>query len=560
MPLGGWKRAFRLSTGSETGSVSGGSERHSGRETSQPSHSKTEATSSESCSTDTGEVSFVDRGLHRQATTGGPSAQRIPATAPRFVESNPPVQPPHLSNPSRGIPSVAILAEGQSTVSGNTSVGMVQTNNPFHDIQLLRDVPQAERVETFRRKLQACSTVYDFNRPGANVSQKDAKKQTLLEIVEYVNNQRNAFHESVTPNVIEMVSANIFRSLPPTTAHVSIMYEPEEEEPTLESSWPHLQIVYEFFLRFVVSNDVEQKTAKKYIDSHFVLKLLELFNSEDPRERDYLKTILHRIYGKIMPLRSFIRKAIQHVFFKFIYENEAAHNGISELLEILGSIINGFALPLKEEHKLFLSKSLIPLHKARGLTAFHQQLSYCMTQYVEKDNRLAESIIMGLLRYWPITNTPKEVMFIHELEEILELTQGTEFHNVMELLFKKIAACIQSPHFQVAERVLYLWHNDQIAKMINQNKVVLFPIIIAALYKNSKEHWNNTVAGLTFNVSKLLAEADPSLFDDCSDKNVLEEERRQQMEDNRAQKWAELQSMYDSKVAAGVIEDPQVKS
>jgi hypothetical protein len=33
------------------------------------------------------------------------------------------------------------------------------------------------------------------------------------------------------------------------------------------------------------------------VDQHFVLKLLELFDSEDPRERDYLKTILHRIYG-----------------------------------------------------------------------------------------------------------------------------------------------------------------------------------------------------------------------------------------------------------------------
>lgn len=32
-------------------------------------------------------------------------------------------------------------------------------------------------------------------------------------------------------------------------------------------------------------------------------QFLELFSSEDPRERDYLKTILHRIYGKIMALR-----------------------------------------------------------------------------------------------------------------------------------------------------------------------------------------------------------------------------------------------------------------
>ena len=49
----------------------------------------------------------------------------------------------------------------------------------------------------------------------------------------------------------------------------------------------------------------------RYIDQAFVLKLLDLFDSEDPRERDYLKTILHRIYGKIMALRLFIRKATQ---------------------------------------------------------------------------------------------------------------------------------------------------------------------------------------------------------------------------------------------------------
>jgi serine/threonine-protein phosphatase 2A regulatory subunit B' len=48
-----------------------------------------------------------------------------------------------------------------------------------------------------------------------------------------------------------------------------------------------------------------------------------------------------------MSLRSFIRKAIGNVFFKFVYETER-HNGIGELLEILGSIINGFALPLKQ--------------------------------------------------------------------------------------------------------------------------------------------------------------------------------------------------------------------
>jgi serine/threonine-protein phosphatase 2A regulatory subunit B' len=48
------------------------------------------------------------------------------------------------------------------------------------------------------------------------------------------------------------------------------------------------------------------------------------------------------------------------------YEKEE-HNGLTELLEILSSVISGFSTPLKEEHQLFARKVLVPLHKVRGL-------------------------------------------------------------------------------------------------------------------------------------------------------------------------------------------------
>ena len=103
-------------------------------------------------------------------------------------------------------------------------------------------------------------------------------------------------------------------------------------------------MVYEFFLRFIVSSEVNAKTCKKYADQPFCFQLIELFDSEDPRERDYLKTILHRIYGKFMPYRAFIRKSINNIFYRFIYETER-HNGIAELLEILGSFEAQCVLP-----------------------------------------------------------------------------------------------------------------------------------------------------------------------------------------------------------------------
>ena len=61
---------------------------------------------------------------------------------------------------------------------------------------------------------------------------------------------------------------------------------------------------------------MQASIAKKHIDQQFVIQLLELFDSMDPRERDYLKTILHRIYGKFLGLRAFIRKQINYIFLK----------------------------------------------------------------------------------------------------------------------------------------------------------------------------------------------------------------------------------------------------
>lgn len=121
------------------------------------------------------------------------------------------------------------------------------------------------------------------------------------------------------------------------------------------------------------SCELSEKTISLYDAFLLYLQLLELFDSEDPRERDFLKTVLHRIYGKFLGLRAFIRKQINNIFLRFIYETEH-FNGVGELLEILGSIINGFALPLKMEHKQFLVKVLIPLHKVRMVRVRNRRL------------------------------------------------------------------------------------------------------------------------------------------------------------------------------------------
>jgi len=81
-------------------------------------------------------------------------------------------------------------------------------------------------------------------------------------------------------------ATNLFRSIPPPVNPTGDAFDPEEDEPVFELAWPHLQIVYEFFLRFLENPDFSYTIARKYVDQPFVLDLLELFDSlPEPHRR-----------------------------------------------------------------------------------------------------------------------------------------------------------------------------------------------------------------------------------------------------------------------------------
>lgn len=413
-------------------------------------------------------------------------------------------------------------------------IGEVTKADLLESIPTINETPSSQRATLFIKKLRLCSIMFNWGDLNADREAKDKKRQQLMELVEFIGKGKNLFTEQVLRETINMLRANLFRALPPPLPEEDM----DEDEPVFEPSWPHLQIVYEFFLRFIVSGDVEVRQLKPLIDGRFVQQVLVLFNSQDHRERDYLKTILHRIYAKFMTLRSFIRRSINNSFYTFIYET-GQHNGVAELLEILGSIINGFASPLKQEHKNFLKNVLVPMHKVTDITPFHPQLSYCVTQFVDKDPSLAVSVIGGLLRFWPMVSSSKQALFLNELEELLELTQPAEFATLIPVLFRQVSLSIASDHFQVAERTLFLWHNEYISGLIADHRAQILPIIYPAL--GTSEHWNATVNNLSQNVLKIFIDIDPDLVEECGQRHEKQAEERRAQRIRNVEAWSNLE-------------------
>ncbi|XP_062502738.1 serine/threonine-protein phosphatase 2A 56 kDa regulatory subunit epsilon isoform-like isoform X2 [Corticium candelabrum] len=403
-----------------------------------------------------------------------------------------------------------------------------------------KDTPSDQQEHLFLRKLEQCRVMFNFDDPLSNLKEKEVKRSCLSEILDFLMKGRNVLTAAMYHPIVDMIAHNIFRPLPAGERPAD--FDAEEEEPLLEESWPHLQLVYEFLLRFLESGDFQAAIAKKHIDQKFVLELLELFNSEDPRERDLLKTILHRIYGKFLGLRPYIRKQIRHLFLRYVYETED-FNGIGELLEILGSIINGFAIPLKMEHKQFLMKVLMPMHKPRALHRYHPQLAYCIVQFLEKDCNLSTPVVNGLLKYWPKTNSMKEVMFLGELEEVLDVTQPHQFLHIREPVFKQLSRCVSSTHFQVAERALYFWNNEYVMSLIEDNLDTVLPIMFKALYTISKNHWNKSIVSLVYNVLKTFMQMNSKLFDELTNSYKADCQREVKERKERERVWGCIEQL-----------------
>ena len=104
---------------------------------------------------------------------------------------------------------------------------------------------------------------------------------------------------------MQMIEKNIFRPLPSVKkSNLNFAETGIDQEEEMDPAWPHLQGIYEFFLQLVINESVEVKQFKGYVTPQFVQEFLDLFDSEESVERDYLKNILHKLYAKVSILKA----------------------------------------------------------------------------------------------------------------------------------------------------------------------------------------------------------------------------------------------------------------
>ena len=145
------------------------------------------------------------------------------------------------------------------------------------------------------------------------------------------------------------------------------------------------------------------------------------------------------------------------------------------------------------------------------------------------------------------------MLLLNELDELLELAPAGEFEKCLQPLLSVLCRCMASNQFQIAERALFLWNNEQITSNFRAFLDQVMPRVFGVLMENSS-HWNMSVQSLTQNVQTVLTEMDADMYEaEATRWNSLRQEQQQLAADAKA-KW-------DAVVAlAGVTPTPEVST
>eukprot|EP00166_Cyanidium_caldarium_P005546 ctg_68.g71 len=113
--------------------------------------------------------------------------------------------------------SASGIMHGRSTASPSVSP-TPEPPTPFSELPALMDAPRGRiRTELFKTKVQLCCQVYDFTDGTRDAAEKEGKRTTLIELVDYVSTTKGALPEEVYRPLVDMFRANLFRTLHPAS-------------------------------------------------------------------------------------------------------------------------------------------------------------------------------------------------------------------------------------------------------------------------------------------------------------------------------------------------------
>lgn len=158
---------------------------------------------------------------------------------------------------------------------------------------------------------------------------------------------------------------------------------------------------------------------------------------------------------------------------------------------------------------------MLPMHKVQTNPAFFEQLMRGCMLYLTKDRALAPLLIEAILKYWPFASTEKEMLFLTELLEVIEVADPVSIDYLIPRLFKRLVKCIGGQNMHVCDRAMCFFENDYFLNVVRTYKAQTFPILVPTIVELAENHWQKVLMESLVALRQILKDIDAKAFMDA---------------------------------------------
>lgn len=211
-----------------------------------------------------------------------------------------------------------------------------------------------------------------------------------------------------------------------------------------------------------------QQLFQTYIDAQFLGHLATMFHSSDHLERSYLATLFATLYDKCPHVRRPIRQILTALVHQFLDDDISnTYSAATKIWTVL-ALICKVTLSFGPQ---FFTLVVLPLFRApyECLAHFHPPLARAVSKALRQCPRLSCDAIRKLTRWWPISSSSKQKLFLLQLQAIImeRVRKGSASAILQEQwvyseadmafmarnelpLFKRVCECVIGVHSELS--------------------------------------------------------------------------------------------------------------
>jgi hypothetical protein len=237
------------------------------------------------------------------------------------------------------------------------------------------------------------------------------------------------------------------------------------------------------------------------VTDSFVRELMTLLHTSSQQEQELVLGAVKDIFeSQFQPL---VLKSMFNIMAKYKEGYESSY-AISPVIQFL---VNYFAsldtVDLSEYFVLF--RTLIyPLVTTHDCMQFYFKFQRLAEFFYRKDSTTAIWCIRYLFRHWPLTDSAKQVVFLHQVQCLMCSLSASYLGTLGEAFCSKLRLSFASDNFRVAQAAIEIFKDQVFTKTYiaccEKHVLSLVPI----LEKTSVSHWNSDVRKVAAEIAVLI--------------------------------------------------------